>query len=121
MEENKNIGVAIPFSLKVFLCNGVDSRIEEITMLIRNTLSDNSDFKKEYPYSRCWAGFVGFALSEKKMIFDISQQKRRSDGHTRYVYIGKMELDLEDGNTDDAVIRAVNTWFIDFLKEKENA
>lgn len=121
MEENKIIGIKIPFSQKVFLCNGVDSRIEEITMLIRNTLSDNLEFKTTYPNSRCWAGFVGFALSEKKMLFDISHQKRRSDGHVRYVYIGKMEMDLEDGNTDDAVVKAVNTWFADFLKKKQNA
>lgn len=121
MDENNNIGIVIPFSQKVFLCNGVDSRIEEIKMLIRKILSDNLEFRKAYPNSRCWAGFVGFDLCKKKMIFDISQQKRRSDGHVRYVYIGKMELDLEDGNTDDALIKAVNTWFVDFLKKKENA
>lgn len=121
MKENKNIGITMPFSQKVFLCNGVDSRIEEITMLIRNTLSDNLEFKKAYSNSRCWAGFVGFALSEKKMLFDISQQKRKSDGHVRYIYIGKMEMDLEDGDTDDAVIKAVDTWFADFLKKKLNA
>lgn len=120
MDENKTIGITIPFSQKVFLCNGVDARIEEITMLIRNTLSDNLVFKKEYPNSRCWVAFVGFDLSEKKMIFDVSQQKKGSDLHAHYVYIGKMELDLDAGNTDDAVINAVNTWFADFLKKKQN-
>jgi len=120
MDENKTIEIAIPFSQKVFLCNGVDSRIEEITMLIRNTLSDNSKFKKEYSNSKCWVAFVGFAISEKKMLFDITQQKKRPDGHVRYVYIGKMELDLEDGNTNETAIKAVNTWFDDFLKKKQN-
>lgn len=46
---------------------------------------------------------------------------KKCDGHVRYIYIGKMEMDLEDGDTNNAVVKAVDTWFADFLKKKQNA
>lgn len=122
--ENKKLILAQKFEQTFEYYNEVQGRIKEIALLIQNTLSNNSDFRKEYPGSKCWAGFVEFDQPKKKVIFRLMRLTSIEEGSLFCDVLPRLSLNVDNIENDGKLTKEIDASFANFLKEKaatENA
>ena len=95
----------------------IKERVEEIPLIIRKKLDNSKQSKSEYYDSRVRLSPNGVNINDEYLTYDIFA---RYQPQSEVVYLDNIFLRLDQLDNDEELVKAINTWFADFLKKKED-